>query len=56
MCSTRIPYSGSLDLWSRYDENDDGTLDKEEAKHMVIDLAEPTAAAAVGPGGACRGS
>lgn len=30
------------ELWKRYDENGDGSLNKEEAKHMVIDLAELT--------------
>jgi len=39
---TGISQEKAMELWKRYDENDDGTLDKEEAKHMVIDLAELT--------------
>jgi len=39
---TGISKEKAEELWKRYDENGDGTLDKEEAKHMVIDLAELT--------------
>jgi enamine deaminase RidA (YjgF/YER057c/UK114 family) len=39
---TGISEEKATELWNRYDENGDGELEKDEAKHMVIDLANLT--------------
>jgi len=39
---TGISVEKAEEIWKKYDENGDGTLDMSEAKHMVTDLAELT--------------